>query len=102
MAVTAAEGEDRIIPGHAATVDPNLPFAGLAQSSGGFLSRFKVSQTKAPLLDKVTFIDTPGILSGDKQHDRHYNFPAITKWFAERSTRIILLFDAHKLDLEFQ
>ena len=54
----------------------------------------------APILKGLTFIDTPGILSGEKQRtDRAYDFSGVIEWFSERVDIILLLFDAHKLDI---
>lgn len=64
----------------------------------GFLARFEGSQCAAPLLDRITLVDTPGVLSGEKQrHDRQYPFIEVTQWFAARSDLVLLLFDPFKL-----
>jgi predicted GTPase len=31
--------------------------------------------------------------------DRAYDFSGVVEWFSERADRILLLFDAHKLDI---
>jgi GTPase SAR1 family protein len=90
----------RVIPGNAACVSKDLPFQGLTQFGSAFLQRFQVSAMPNPVLDGVTIIDTPGILSGEKQRvDRGYDFTKVVAWFAARADLILLLFDAHKLDI---
>ncbi|RHZ53023.1 hypothetical protein Glove_452g11 [Diversispora epigaea] len=92
--------EERVIPGNAAAVNRQLPFQGLNKFGQAFLSRFQVSQLPSPALENMTFIDTPGILAGDKQRiDRGYNFTEVVEWFAERADLILLIFDSHKLDI---
>lgn len=44
-------------------------------------------------------VDTPGVLSGEKQTTRDYNFVQVLGWFAARSDMIIIMFDTLKLDL---
>eukprot|EP01086_Lenisia_limosa_P005141 TRINITY_DN2133_c0_g1_i3.p1 TRINITY_DN2133_c0_g1~~TRINITY_DN2133_c0_g1_i3.p1 ORF type:complete len:589 (-),score=115.85 TRINITY_DN2133_c0_g1_i3:45-1685(-) len=97
--------EDRVVPGNALSVDATKPFHGVDKFGTGFLSKFESSECDAPILDNVTFIDTPGVLSGQKQRiGRSYDFTETIGWFADKSDLILLLFDAHKLDIsdEFQ
>ena len=90
----------RLVKGNTLTVTPNLPFSSLSQFGSAFLNHFVGSASTSPLLKRLTFIDTPGVLSGEKQRlNRTYDFGQVAKWFADRSDLILLLFDAHKLDI---
>jgi len=91
---------DGIIPGNALVVDPKKQFRPLSKFGNAFLNRFQCSQTNSEVLKGISIVDTPGILSGEKQRtDRGYDFIGVLEWFAERVDRILLLFDAHKLDI---
>lgn len=92
--------DEQVVPGNALSVDPDAPFGQLNRFGSNFLSRFEASQCPAPILKNITLIDTPGVLSGEKQRlGRNYEFTEISEWFASRSDLILLLFDAHKLDI---
>jgi EH domain-containing protein 1 len=76
------------------------PFTGLSKFGIDFLNKFQGAQSPAPILEDLTFIDTPGVLSGEKQRlQRGYDFVQVVEWYADRADMILLLFDAHKLDI---
>lgn len=91
---------DGAIPGNALVVDKTRQFGPLSKFGNSFLNRFQCSLVNSPVLKDISIVDTPGILSGEKQRvDRGYDFTGVLEWFAERVDRIVLLFDAHKLDI---
>ncbi|XP_044496433.1 EH domain-containing protein 1-like [Mangifera indica] len=92
--------DERSIPGNTIAVHADMPFSGLTHFGGSFLSKFECSQMPHPLLDQITFVDTPGVLSGEKQRtQRSYDFTGVISWFAAKCDLILLLFDPHKLDI---
>lgn len=81
-------------------MQPDKGFQGLASFGNDFLSKFEGVEVEADILRNITIIDTPGVLSGEKQRiGRDYNYADVVKWFAERADMIIVMFDAHKLDI---
>ena len=92
--------EERIIPGNALAVSHDMPYRGLERFGVSFLNRLEGSVLPSPVLRNITLVDTPGVLSGEKQRvNRGYNFSEVCAWFAMRADLILLLFDAHKLDI---
>jgi len=92
--------EDGIIPGNALVMDPTKQFKPLSKFGNTFLNKFQCSTTNSQALKSLVVVDTPGILSGEKQRvDRGYSFSGVVEWFADRADRVLLLFDAHKLDI---
>ncbi|CAK0876139.1 unnamed protein product, partial [Prorocentrum cordatum] len=101
MFVAICYGEEvTVTPGNALIYDQTLPFAPLGRFGNGFLGRLECAQMPNPVLQGVSFIDTPGVLSGEKQRlKRGYEYQEVMSWFAEQAAMIIVFFDALKSDV---
>ena len=92
--------EDRELPGHALCSDLSSPYHELGKFGNAFLSRFAGCEVPSEFAKGCTLVDTPGILAGRKQTvDRNYSFQDVVQWFAPRADLILLMFDAHKVDI---
>eukprot|EP00466_Bigelowiella_natans_P005149 jgi/Bigna1/53161/estExt_Genewise1Plus.C_160054 len=93
--------KERVIPGNAAVMQEGKPFQTLKTYGSQLLNRFEcVEVPDSKLLEDLILIDSPGVLSGEKQRiERGYDFSGLVRHWAERSERILLIFDAHKLDI---
>ena len=93
-------GGGRQIPGHALVMQSDRPYRAPTQFGNNFLTKFEGAEVAADILRNITIVDTPGVLAGEKQRiGRDYDFSEVIKWFAERADLIIIMFDAHKLDI---
>ena len=73
---------------------------GLQKYGDNFLGKFQCAEMPSEILKNVTIVDSPGVLSGEQQRiGRNYHMTEGCQWFAERSDIILLIFDAHKLDI---
>ncbi len=100
MHTTEGQANGRQIPGHALVMQSDKPFRGLASYGNSFLSKFEGAEVCAPILRDITLVDTPGVLAGEKQRiGRDYDFSEVMQWFAGRADMIVVMFDAHKLDI---
>jgi GTPase SAR1 family protein len=92
--------DDNIVPGNSLAMQADKPYRSLSKFGVGFLDKFEGSSAQSEILEQLTFVDTPGILAGEKQRSgRGYDFRQIAAHFAARSDMILLLFDANKLDI---
>ncbi|KHN78567.1 EH domain-containing protein 2 [Toxocara canis] len=88
------------IPGTTLVADKEYQFQTLDMFGDVFLNKLRATNFKADLLKHISIIDTPGILTGDKQvAARGYDFSKIIKFLSNKVDLIFLLFDANKLDI---
>ncbi|CAJ1402078.1 unnamed protein product [Effrenium voratum] len=91
------------LPGFALCSNPSQPFGQLNRFGTRFLDRFEgalMPVQEVPVLGLLSLVDTPGVLSGDKQRvGRSYDFEGVMGWFAENADLVLVLFDPNKLDI---
>ncbi|VDO94147.1 unnamed protein product [Soboliphyme baturini] len=90
----------RRIPGVTAISQENFPLKGLEKFSDKFLRKCITAFCPNDLLRHMMIIDTPGILSGEKQRiNRGYDFEGVVQYLSDKADIILLMFDAQKLDI---
>ena len=90
---------DKVTPGNALTSQPDTPFHSLRHYGTHFLDRLQAASVPAPIMRRITLVDSPGVQAGEKQKGRGYDFHEVIKWWAQHSDRVLLLFDPNKLDI---
>ncbi|AWP05990.1 putative sarcalumenin-like [Scophthalmus maximus] len=89
----------RSIEGIVMAADSSRSFSSLEKFGQGFLERLVGVEMPHKLLERVTFVDTPGIIENRKQQERGYPYNEVCQWFIDRADLIFLVFDPTKLDV---
>uniref|UniRef100_A0A3Q2PD59 Sarcalumenin n=1 Tax=Fundulus heteroclitus TaxID=8078 RepID=A0A3Q2PD59_FUNHE len=89
----------RTIEGIVMAADSSRSFSPLEKFGQGFLERLVGIEMPHKLLERVTFVDTPGIIENRKQQERGYPYNDVCQWFIDRADLIFLVFDPTKLDV---
>ena len=91
---------EKVTPGNALTSQPDTPFHSLRHYGTHYLDKLEAAAVPAPILRRITLVDSPGVQAGEKQKGgRGYDFQEVIKWWAQHSDRILILFDPNKLDI---
>ncbi|XP_070782409.1 sarcalumenin-like [Enoplosus armatus] len=91
--------KSRTIEGIVMAADSSRSFSPLEKFGQGFLERLVGIEMPHKLLERVTFVDTPGIIENRKQQERGYPYNEVCQWFIDRADLIFLVFDPTKLDV---
>ncbi|KAF7653337.1 hypothetical protein LDENG_00084180 [Lucifuga dentata] len=89
----------RSIEGIVMAADSSRSFSPLEKFGQGFLERLVGIEMPHELLERVTLVDTPGIIENLKQQERGYPYNEVCQWFIDRADLIFLVFDPTKLDV---
>ncbi|XP_022647533.1 EH domain-containing protein 1-like [Varroa jacobsoni] len=72
-----------------------FPKTGLERFGAAFLDRLIGASLNAQILQQITLIDTPGVISGT----RNYDYVGAMEWFGEKSDQIVVMMDALKPEI---
>ncbi|KAL6461963.1 hypothetical protein MHYP_G00301080 [Metynnis hypsauchen] len=89
----------RTIEGIVMAADSSRSFSPLEKFGQGFLEKLIGIEMPHKLLERVTLVDTPGIIENRKQQERGYPYNEVCQWFIDRADLIFLVFDPTKLDV---
>ncbi|XP_044202507.1 sarcalumenin-like isoform X2 [Thunnus albacares] len=89
----------RTIEGIVMAADSSRSFSPLEKFGQGFLEKLVGIEMPHKLLERVTFVDTPGVIENRKQQERGYPYSEVCQWFIDRADLIFLVFDPTKLDV---
>ncbi|KAI1886561.1 hypothetical protein AGOR_G00197060 [Albula goreensis] len=90
----------RSIEGIVMAADSSRNFSPLEKFGQNFLEKLVGIEMPNKLLERVNFVDTPGIIENRKQQERGYPFGEVCQWFIDRADMIFLVFDPTKLDAD--
>ena len=83
--------------GPAVVSNPDLPYEGLRHFGDQLVSHVRLKLRPAELLQRVTLIDSPGMIDEAKaENGRGFDFPGVVRWFAERADLVMVFFDPDK------
>ncbi|XP_073492681.1 sarcalumenin isoform X2 [Aquarana catesbeiana] len=89
----------KTIEGIVMAADSSRSFSPLEKFGQNFLEKLIGIEIPHKLLERVTLVDTPGIIENRKQQERGYPFNDVCQWFIDRADLIFVVFDPTKLDV---
>ncbi|XP_038676082.1 sarcalumenin isoform X2 [Scyliorhinus canicula] len=89
----------RTVEGIVMAADSTRSFSPLEKFGQNFLEKLVGIEFPHKLLERVTIVDTPGIIENRKQQERGYPFNDVCQWFIDRADLIFVVFDPTKLDV---
>ena len=58
---------EKVTPGNALTSQPDTPFHSLRHYGTHYLDKLEAAAVPAPILRRITLVDSPGVQAGEKQ-----------------------------------